>query len=48
VAMGRGRIPASRMAAILHSRQRQQAGATAPPQGLFLVRVRYHTLPRHI
>jgi tRNA pseudouridine38-40 synthase len=48
VAMGRGRIPASRMAAILHSRQRQQAGATAPPQGLFLVRVRYHTTPRDI
>jgi tRNA pseudouridine38-40 synthase len=41
VDIGRGKIPAEAMAAILQSRQRQRAGPTAPPQGLFLVRVRY-------
>ena len=41
VDIGRGKIPAEAMAAILQSRQRQLAGPTAPPQGLFLVRVRY-------
>jgi tRNA pseudouridine38-40 synthase len=41
VEVGRGHMPASAMAAILHSRQRQQAGPTAPPHGLFLVRVTY-------
>jgi tRNA pseudouridine38-40 synthase len=41
VAVGRGQIAASAMAAILHSHQRQQAGPTAPAQGLFLVRVIY-------
>jgi tRNA pseudouridine38-40 synthase len=39
--IGRGKIPAEAMAAILQSRQRQGAGSTAPPQGLFLVRVHY-------
>jgi tRNA pseudouridine38-40 synthase len=39
--IGRGKIPAEAMTAILQSRQRQRAGPTAPPQGLFLVRVRY-------
>jgi hypothetical protein len=34
-------MPAAAMALILASRQRQQAGPTAPPQGLFLVRVTY-------
>ena len=41
IPIGLGRIPASAMAPILQARQRQQAGPTAPPQGLFLVRVRY-------
>jgi tRNA pseudouridine38-40 synthase len=41
VDIGRGKIPTEAMAAILQSRQRQRAGPTAPPQGLFLVRVRY-------
>jgi tRNA pseudouridine38-40 synthase len=41
VDIGRGKIPAEAMTAILQSRQRQLAGPTAPPQGLFLVRVRY-------
>jgi tRNA pseudouridine38-40 synthase len=41
VDIGRGKIPPEAMAAILQSRQRQHAGPTAPPQGLFLVRVRY-------
>jgi tRNA pseudouridine38-40 synthase len=41
VDIGRGKIPAEAMTAILQSRQRQRAGPTAPPQGLFLVRVRY-------
>ena len=41
VAVGRGRMPATAMAMILASRQRQQAGPTAPPQGLCLVRVTY-------
>jgi len=41
VMIGRGRCPASVMATILDSRQRQQAGPTAPAHGLFLVRVVY-------
>jgi tRNA pseudouridine38-40 synthase len=45
VEIGRGRRPAQAMAAILDSRQRQQAGPTAPPQGLFLVRVAYAAAP---
>lgn len=43
VEIGRGKVPAAAMPAILRSRQRQQAGPTAPPQGLFLVRVAYET-----
>jgi tRNA pseudouridine38-40 synthase len=42
VDIGLGKIPAEAMTAILQSRQRQFAGPTAPPQGLFLVRVRYN------
>ena len=41
---GRGRprtLPPDRMAAILASADRSQAGPTAPPHGLFLVSVRY-------
>lgn len=41
VAVGRGKISADRFNTILASRDRGQAGATAPPQGLFLVCVRY-------
>ncbi|HEY7493249.1 MAG TPA: tRNA pseudouridine(38-40) synthase TruA [Candidatus Tectomicrobia bacterium] len=41
VEIGRGHLPGSAMATILQSRQRQQAGPTAPPHGLFLVRVTY-------
>jgi len=41
VDIGRGRWPASRMADILASADRSQAGPTAPPHGLFLVSVRY-------
>ena len=41
VEIGRGRRPAASMAALLASGSRAEAGATAPPQGLFLVRVEY-------
>jgi tRNA pseudouridine38-40 synthase len=43
VEIGRGKLPASAMATILQTRQRQHAGPTAPPRGLFLVRVIYKT-----
>jgi tRNA pseudouridine38-40 synthase len=41
VEIGLGRWTADRMAEILASRDRSQAGATAPAHGLFLVRVEY-------
>jgi tRNA pseudouridine38-40 synthase len=41
VEVGAGRWPPSHVADILASRDRAQAGPTAPPQGLFLVRVDY-------
>ena len=41
VDVGVGRWPPSRVAGILASRDRTQAGPTAPAQGLFLVRVIY-------
>ena len=41
VEVGTGRWLPSRVAEILASRYRTQAGPTAPPQGLFLVRVEY-------
>ena len=41
VAIGRGQRPASSMAALLAGANRAEAGPTAPPQGLFLVRVVY-------
>jgi tRNA pseudouridine38-40 synthase len=39
--IGRGKWPADRMKEILEGRSRSLAGPTAPPQGLFLVRVTY-------
>jgi tRNA pseudouridine38-40 synthase len=41
VEIGRGRWPADGMGDILASRDRSRAGPTAPPQGLFLIRVDY-------
>ena len=41
VEVGRGRRPAASMAALLAGGSRSEAGITAPPQGLFLVRVVY-------
>jgi tRNA pseudouridine38-40 synthase len=42
VEIGRGFRETKSMAALLRSSARGDAGATAPPQGLFLVRVDYH------
>jgi tRNA pseudouridine38-40 synthase len=39
--VGTGRWPASKVAEVLAAEDRRAAGPTAPPQGLFLVRVRY-------
>jgi len=41
VATGLGKIPPADVATILASRDRRRAGATAPPQGLFMVAVNY-------
>jgi tRNA pseudouridine38-40 synthase len=41
VEVGLGRIDSSRFEAILVARDRRQASSKAPPQGLFLVEVRY-------
>jgi tRNA pseudouridine38-40 synthase len=39
--VGAGKWPESRVAEVLAAEDRREAGPTAPPQGLFLVRVRY-------
>jgi tRNA pseudouridine38-40 synthase len=39
--VGRGYWPAGRVAEVLHAMDRKEAGMTAPPQGLFMVHVRY-------
>lgn len=41
VEVGLSKIPADQIATILRSRDRSLAGATAPPQGLFLMEVIY-------
>ena len=41
VEVGRGRMPADGMEAILAARDRARAGPTAPPQGLYLINVLY-------
>lgn len=41
VDIGRGRRPVADVERVLHSRERAQASATAPPHGLTLVRVDY-------
>jgi tRNA pseudouridine38-40 synthase len=41
VAAGQGKAPPERLAELLHSGERAQAGPTAPPQGLYLVQVDY-------
>jgi tRNA pseudouridine38-40 synthase len=39
--VGRGYWPESRVAEILNAEDRREAGPTAPPEGLFLMRVTY-------
>ncbi|GAC1449934.1 MAG: tRNA pseudouridine(38-40) synthase TruA [Isosphaeraceae bacterium] len=41
VEVGKGKWPESSVAAVVAAEDRRVAGPTAPPQGLFLVRVRY-------
>jgi tRNA pseudouridine38-40 synthase len=41
VLVGSGRISKDDFVAILHSMDRVNAGPTAPPQGLFLRKIRY-------
>lgn len=41
IEVGRGRIKAIDIADIIASQERKRAGATAPPQGLYLVNVNY-------
>ncbi len=46
VDIGRGRVPAEQMTAVLESRDRSRAGMTAPAQGLTLWSVEYGQGPR--
>jgi tRNA pseudouridine38-40 synthase len=50
VDIGAGRWPPERMAEILASQDRSEAGVTAPPHGLFLAAVDYEgsQLPTHL
>ncbi|MCA1685979.1 MAG: tRNA pseudouridine(38-40) synthase TruA [Planctomycetia bacterium] len=41
VEVGKGKWPVSKVAEVVAAEDRREAGPTAPPQGLFLVRVRY-------
>jgi tRNA pseudouridine38-40 synthase len=41
ILVGIGKWPEERVAEVLQAEDRREAGPTAPPQGLFLVRVRY-------
>jgi tRNA pseudouridine38-40 synthase len=41
VEVGRGRQPVDWISGVIASRNRAAAGPTAPPHGLFLVRVEY-------
>ncbi len=41
IQVGAGRWPEAKVAEALRAEDRREAGPTAPPQGLFLVRVRY-------
>ena len=43
IEVGRGKWPISRLQEVLFRRDRRSAGPTAPPQGLFLLKVRYET-----
>ena len=44
IEVGRGHWPPDKVAEIMQSRDRRQAGPTAPAQGLFLVGVEYRDL----
>ncbi len=41
VAVGKGKVPPAEVASIIEAKDRGAAGMTAPPQGLFLVKVVY-------
>ena len=41
VEVGRGRLAPEQVTALIHARDRSSAPASAPPQGLFLIEVRY-------
>ena len=46
VEVGKGKWPESRVGEIIAAEDRCEAGPTAPPQGLFLIRVRYSDEPK--